>query len=179
MVPLVELLGQLVAVVGDATWRVVLTRLFHSGGIVVHLLYKFNLLPVELSPFPLEGVGGGLCLTQDTAYSCVGILNERSCVAVKVYGLLRVEEHILACINLQYEVLQCSESYDACYLLAFLFRHIVELTQFVGGATCIFNHCCYEVVGIDYCTLATLHLSVRQFHHTVREVYQFLSPLES
>ena len=43
----------------------------------------------------------------------------------------------------------------------------------------IVNHTCDKVVGIYYRSLTRLHLTVRQLNHTVREVYEILTPLES
>ena len=48
MVELVELLGQLVAIVGDATWAVVLASLFDGGGELVEFLDEGRLLGVRL-----------------------------------------------------------------------------------------------------------------------------------
>ena len=36
-----------------------------------------------------------------------------------------------------------------------------------------------QVIGIDNGTLAALHLTIWQLHHTIGEMYQFLPPLES
>ena len=182
MIELVELLGQLIAVVCYAAWRIVFSGLLHYGSIPVHLLYQLRLLLVErhvgveiLRQLHAFSLG----LTQDAAYAGVCILNERARVAVEVDALFRIEEHVLACVNLQYEVFQRAQTHDACNLVALLFGHILELAELVACLACILYHLCYEVVGVHHCSLAALHLAVGQFHHAVGEVHKFLAPLES
>ena len=87
MIELVELLGQLVAVVGDAGRVVVVARISHGCGEVVHLLYKVNLLLIDRSICAqcgrnLNALGG--CLAHDAADTSVGVLDERTSVAVEV-----------------------------------------------------------------------------------------------
>ena len=109
----------------------------------------------------------------------MSILDEGSCVAVEVDRFFRIEQHVLAGINLQDEVFQGTKTYDAGNLPLFFFRHIIKLAQFVTGLTGIGNHGGNQVVCIDNCTFTALHLTVGQFHHTIGEVYQFLTPLKA
>ena len=109
----------------------------------------------------------------------MGVLDEGACVAVEVDALFRIEEHVLTGIHLQDEVFQGAHTHDVGNLVALLLAHIGELTQLDGCLQGIIHHQLHQVVGIHHSTLTTLHLTVGQFHHTVREVYKFLAPLES
>ena len=116
MIELVELLGQLVAVVSNATRVVVVAGIGYSCSKVVHLLDEVDLLLVDRSICTqlcrnLDALG--CCLAHDAADTSVGILDERTCVAVEVDTLFWVEEHVLAGIYLEDEVLQRSETHDA------------------------------------------------------------------
>ena len=110
----------------------------------------------------------------------MSVLDERTGVAIEVDTLLGVEEHVLAGVDLQDEILQGSHTHDACNLVflviadAFYFVHLV-LAHLSGIA----NHRGYQVVSVHHGSFAALHLSVRQFHHSVAEVNQFLAPLEA
>ena len=132
MVELVELLCQFVAVVGNAAWAVVLSGLFYCSSVCVELLYEVDfLLRQQVVAQLLGDKAAASCrlasLAHDRAYAGVGVLNKRTCVAVEVDRLLGVEEHVLACVNLEYEVFQCAETYHTGYLVAFLFSHVVKL----------------------------------------------------
>ena len=182
MIELVEGLCQFVAVVGDARRRIVLASLLHGSGIFAYLLYKFHLLfyrTVVTAESVRDDDACSLSLAEDGAYAGIGVLYERTCVTVEIDTLLRVEEHILAGVNLEDEVLQCAETHDACYLVLLLLAHVIKLAQFVARLACVLYHGSHEFVSIHHSSLAALHLSVRKFHHTVREVSQILAPLET
>ena len=108
MIELVELLGQLVAVVGYAARAVVDAGLAHGSLIFVHLLYQFCLLDAQVY-VAAECLGHcyalSLGLAQDAAYAGVSVLNERTCVAVEVDRLFWIEQHVLAGINFLFLVL--------------------------------------------------------------------------
>ena len=96
VIELVELLGQLVAVVSDTTRVVVVACIGYSCSKVVHLLDEVNLLLVDRSVCAqlcrnLDALG--CCLAHDAADTGIGILDERTCVTVEVDTLFWVEEH--------------------------------------------------------------------------------------
>ena len=179
MIELVELLGQFVAVVGNTTWTIVLASLLNSSCIVAHLLYEVDFLLTKFCRH-ISALDIKFCsLSHDRADAGVGILDKRTGIAVEVDRLLGVEQHILACINLEDEILKGTQSHDACNLAALLVGHIVKLAEFLACLLCVGNHSGNEVVGINNSTLAALHLTIRQFYHTIGEMHEFLAPLES
>ena len=106
-------------------------------------------------------------------------MDERTGIAIEVDRLFGIEEHILACINLQNEVFQGTHSHDACNLVSLVFAHIVKLAQFLTGLLGVADHECHQVVGIDNSTFTALHLTIGKFDHTIGEVDKFLTPLET
>ena len=94
-------------------------------------------------------------------------MNEGTGVTIEVDTLLRIEEHILARIDLEDEVLQGTHANNAGNLVALCLTHIVELTQLHRGLVSILYHQCHQVVGINNRSLTTLHLTVWQFYHTI------------
>ena len=116
---------------------------------------------------------------EDGADAGVGVLDEGAGITVEVDRLLRVEQHVLAGIHLEDEVFQGSHAYDAGYLLLLGFAHVGILACLVTDAAGIFHHQLHQVVGIDHRSFARLHFAIRQLHHAIAEVYQFLAPLES
>ena len=179
MIELVEHLRQLIAVVGDATWRIVLTSLFYSGAELVHLLNQLDFLFCQRNLRGNRLQALCLSLAQNTADSRVGVLDEGACIAVEIDTFFRIEEHILARINLQDEVFQGTHTHNAGDFTALFFRHIVKFPQFHRGFVGIFHHQRHQIVGINHRSLAALHLTVWQLYHTIREVGQFLTPFES
>ena len=109
----------------------------------------------------------------------MSVLDERSRIAVEINRLLGVEQHVLAGIHFQDEIFQGSHTYDAGNLMTLIFCHVVKFTQFHRGFVGIFHHQFHQVIGIHHRSLSRLHLAIGQFHHTVAEVCQFLTPLES
>ena len=63
--------------------------------------------------------------------------------------------------------------------MLFCLGHIVIFAGFIAHLACIGNHRSYQVIGINHRSLSGLHLSVWQFHHAVREVYEVFAPLEA
>ena len=106
-------------------------------------------------------------------------MDKGSGVAVEVYTFFGVEEHILAGVYFQEEVFERAHTYDACHVLLFLFAHIVKFSGLVGCLASLAHHFCDEVVCVNHSTFAALHLTVGEFHHTVREVYEVLTPFEA
>ena len=106
-------------------------------------------------------------------------MDERTCITVEIDTFLWVEEHVLTGIHLQDEVFQGTHTNDAGNLTSLFLSHIVEFAQFHRGLIGIFHHQSHQVVGINHRPFTTLHLTVRQLHHTIGEVGEFLAPLES
>ena len=87
MVELIEGLGQLIAVVCYARRTVIHTCLSHRSGVFRNLLNQRDLLLVQL-----HSAGSRYCQLKSllfgppyyTAYACVRVLYEWSCVAVEV-----------------------------------------------------------------------------------------------
>ena len=187
MIELVELLCQLVAVVGYSAGRVVLAGLSHHLRELAELLHESHLGGVEgrlkSGKWRVESGERGFCpgsLAQYGAYAGMSVLDEGARVAVEVDALLGVEEHILARVDLQNKVFQGTHSHDAGYLVALLGRDALELVHLVlAHLACVLNHLSHQVVGIDHRSLARFHLSVGQFHHSVAEVDQLLAPAEA
>ena len=116
VIELVELLGQLVAVVGNTSRVVVVACIGYGRSEVVHLLDEVNLFLIDRCIcaqlcWNLDALGSSLA--HDAADTSVGVLDERTCVAIEVDTLFWVEEHVLAGIYLEDEVLQRSETHDA------------------------------------------------------------------
>ena len=107
------------------------------------------------------------------------ILNERPRISVEIDTFFRIEQHILAGVDLQDEVLQGTHTHDTGYLVAFLFAHVGKLAQLHARLQGIVYHQLHQVVGIDHRSLTTFHLAVGQFHHTIAKVCKFLSPLKA
>ena len=118
-------------------------------------------------------------LTQYRTDTGMRILNERSGVSVEINRFFRVECHILAGIDFQYEIFESTQSYHLRYSPSLLGRTAVEFSQFgrcfAGGI----HHFVDKIIGIYNRTFTRLHLSLGQFHHTVREMNQISSPLET
>ena len=51
-----------------------------------------------------------VCLSEDRLDTCMSVLDEWTCVSVEVDRLLRIEEHCLAWIHLEDEVLERTEA---------------------------------------------------------------------
>ena len=56
----------------------------------------------------------------------MGILDERPGIPVEVDGFFRVEEHLLAWINLEDEILECAEPYHVIEFFFLLLRNVGE-----------------------------------------------------
>ena len=106
-------------------------------------------------------------------------MDEGACIAVEIDTFLRIEEHILAGVDLQNEVLQRTHTYNPGNLTTLFLSHIIEFAQFHRGLVGIFHHQFHQVVSVNNRSLTAFHLTIRQFHHTVGEVCQFLTPLEA
>ena len=103
-------------------------------------------------------------------------MNEGTCVTVEINGLSRVEEHILTRIDLEDEVLERTQTYFTSDFVCLVGSDTLQGIDLVlADLTCVFDHLLHQIIGIDYRTLTALHLTVRQFHHTVREMYEFLA----
>ena len=89
------------------------------------------------------------------------------------------EEHVLAGVYLEDEVLQRTKTHNACNLVALLLAHVLELAKLLACLLGVGYHCRNQVVGVNHGSLAALHLAVGQLNHSIREVYKLLAPLES
>ena len=182
MVELVVLLHQVVAIVGNTRRTVGGTRfLHHSGKVGQHLdesLFLFAQLDAGRQGIRDADTSLG-SLAEHRLDTGIGVLDERTCVAVEVDGFLGVEGHILACIYLKDEVLERSQSHDAGNVVGLLLSESVQFAQFLAGLLSCLNHFGHQVVSIHHGSLAALHLALGQFHHTVGEVDKALAPLET
>ena len=120
-----------------------------------------------------------MCFAEDRADASVGILDERTCVAVEVDRFFRIEHHVLARIHLEEEVFECAKTYDASYFLLFSFAHVGVFAGFVHGATSLFDHAFYQIVCVNHGAFTALHLTVGEFDHTIREVHEALAPFKA
>ena len=106
-------------------------------------------------------------------------MNERTRIAVEIDAFFGIEEHVLAGIYLENEVLQRPHSHDACHVLLLFLGHILELSQLITGLTGVVYHRSNQFVGVYNRSFTALHLAIRQFNHTVGEVHKLLAPLET
>ena len=61
--------------------------------------------------------------------SRMSILNERACISVEIDRLLRIEEHGLLRIHLEYEILEGTETDHSEQRILLLFRKIIDLSK--------------------------------------------------
>ncbi len=80
--------------------------------------------------------------------------------------------------TLSREVFERSHAYDACHLVGLFGRHVAASTL-VAHLACALYHLVHEVVGVDHCALAALHLAFGELDHAVGEMHKVLAPLES
>ena len=182
MIELVEVFGQLVTVVGNTARTVVLAGLFNCSAKLVELLNQLDFLLVERSICAQccwNRNVFSLCLAQNRTDTCIGILDKRPRVAIEVDTLFRIEKHVLAGIYFQNEIFQCTQTNNASHILFLFLGHVLEFSEFIACLSGIINHRCNKVVSVYNSTLATLHLAIRQFNHTVREVHKLFTPLET
>ena len=165
MIKLVEHLSKLVAIISDARGRVVLAGLLYGCAEFVHLLDELDFL-ARKTRYSRDS-RKTRSFAEDGADTGVGVLNEGAGIAIEVDTLLRVEEHVLAGIDLEDEVFQRAHAHDAGDLVALFFAHIIELAQFHRGLQSIIDHQLHQIVGINDRSFAALHLTIRQLHHTV------------
>ena len=109
----------------------------------------------------------------------MSILDERTGIAVKVDGLLRIEEHGLLRIHLDNEVLKGAKANHTVKLLFLVLGKISKLATLFGSLLCLLIHGLDKVVSIYNGTLAGLHLSFRQLYHTVRQVVDLVCPVKA
>ena len=108
-----------------------------------------------------------VCLAKDRLDTGMGILDERTGITVEVDRLLRVEEHGLARVNLEDEILQGTKAYHLEEFILFLCRKIVDLSKLERSLLCSIVHICDKVIGINNSSLTRLHLTFRKFDHTI------------
>ena len=118
-----------------------------------------------------------LGLAQNRADTCVGVLNEGTCISVEIDRLARVEEHSLLGIDLQDKVFERTQTNHSRYSISLLLGATVEFTELVRHLASGRNHISNEVIGINDRTLTRLHLTLRQLNHTVREVENLVAPI--
>ena len=71
----------------------------------------------------------GISLTEDRLDSCMSVLDERTGVTVEVNRLLRIEEHCLSWVNLEDEVLQCTEADHLEERILLILAEVVDLSK--------------------------------------------------
>ena len=182
MVELVVEFHQFVAVVGNARRRIVFTSSFYHTAEVCQTLNDFFFLRRDFHTswqFFAEDDASVLCFAEDRADASVGILDERTRIAVEVDGFFGIEHHVLARIHLEEEVFEGTKTYDARYFLLFSFAHVGVFASFVHGATSLFDHTFYQIVCVYHCTFTTLHFAVGEFDHAIREVHEAFAPFKA
>ena len=172
MIELIIFFGQFVAVVGNAGRTIVLTCLSHSCFETVEFLYEADFFFAQRNLIAQCGQctqihSCFLCLAQNRRNAGIRVLDKRPGVTIEVNTLGWVEQHILAGIDFQDEVLQCTQSHFPCNLSCFCFWNILIFAHFFRHLIGIFNHLGNQVVGIHHCSLTTFHLAAWQFHHSV------------
>ena len=63
--------------------------------------------------------------------------------------------------------------------MLFSFAHVGVFASFVHGATSLFDHAFYQIVGVYHGAFTTLHLAVGEFDHAIREVHEALAPFKA
>ena len=177
MVELVEFLSQLIGVVGNQCRTIGAACFLYHAGKVGNALNDSNFLVVRSNAVHVQSRHVVACLALERADAGIGVLDEWPGVAVEVDTLGRIEEHVLAWVNLEDEVLERTHAYDACHLTLLVDGHSLEAV----ACHChgVVDHLVHQVVGIDHRSLARLHFAVRQLYHAIGEVDQVLAPLES
>ena len=106
----------------------------------------------------------------------MGILNEWTGVAIEIYGFFRIEEHRLLWVDLDDEIFQGTQANHLVKPLLFLFRHPLQLTRLLGSCLGLLVHLLDQVIRIHYRALSRFHLTLRQFHHAIRQVIDIVRP---
>ena len=168
VVVLVELLGELIAVVCDQGGRKCIRRLGDLLRISRNQLDQTHFLGAQGNSV-LQRHADALFvrLAQNRHDAGVCILDERAGVAVEIDGLLGVEEHFLLGIDLQDEILQRPEPYRMIEPVLFLLREFSQLSALVRSGLRLLVHLLDKVVGVHHGPLPGLHLALRQFDHSV------------
>ena len=182
MVELVIFLHKVIRIVCNDGRAVILTCLLHNSGKVGNHLYQSLFLLTQFNAgrqLSRDFDTGLFCLAENRLDTCISILDERSRITIKVDGLFWIECHVLAGIHFQDEVLQGTQTNDTGDIVRLFLCQTIQLTQFIAGFLGCINHLRHQVVSINYCTFAALHLALGKFHHTVREVHQPFTPFEA
>ena len=109
----------------------------------------------------------------------MGVLDERTGIAVEVDGFLGIEEHGLLGVHLDDEIFQGSQTERAEELVLLLSAHVGQLAELQRGLFCCVVHLLQQIVRIHDSPLAGLHLTLRQLHHTVGQVIDMVRPREA
>ena len=168
MIILVELLGEVVAIVGDQCRREGLGGLRNLLRIGVYYLDQTDFLRRKFHSLLERGfhtLGGSL--SEDGLDARVSILDEWSGIAIEVDGFLRVKEHCLLRIDLYDKVLESAKTNHMVESALLLFSHIGELARLLGCGLGLFIHLLDKVIRIHNGTLPRFHLTLREFHHSI------------
>ena len=161
MVELVVFLHEFVDVVGYERGREVAAGFGNNGWEVGEALHEGYFLLIRHNSRIVSDVHS--CFrraAQHAPYAGIGVLYERTCVAVEVDAFLGVECHVFAGVDFEQEIFEGSESYHFGYGVDFLCGESVGLAEFRAHFLCVGHHVGHEVVGIYYGALAAFHLAV-------------------
>ena len=182
MIELIILLHQIVCIVGNNRWVIIRTCLLHNCLKVSQHLNQAFFFCTQLQScrnhFGNSDTWFG-CFTQHRPDTGISILDERSCIAIEINGFLRIKRHVLTCIHFQDKILQSSQAYNAGNIIRFFFRQAIQLTQLGWSFFRSLNHSFHQIIGIHHGSFTALHLTFRQFYHTVWEVNQSFAPFKA
>ena len=174
----VELLSQLVDIGPDERGCEILACGFYRGRILRQRLHQIDLLGqvVRGGNAPEVDTRFG-SLAQNRADTRVGVLDERSRVAVEVDRLAGVKQHRLLGVYLEDEVFEGAQSdhrRDSVRLLLGTSVEFAQLGRHLAGRR---DHAFDQIVGIDHRALARFHLALRKLHHAVGQVGDMVAPV--
>ena len=183
MVVLIELLGKLVSIICNESWRMSSTCLCNLSRESIQDLDDTDLLWRE---FHVTGENRcimckSLCirLAEDRLDTSMSILNKRTGVTIEIDRLLRIKEHGLARIHLKNEVLKSTKADHLEERILLLSRKIINLSKLHRSLLCSIVHSRNQIISIYNCSLTRLHLTLRKLHHTIRKVVNAVSPIET
>ena len=180
MIELIVLLGKFIHIIGNQSGAERTSCFSHNCGIIGQTLYESNLAFTGSHSYKLtdsEALIGSLAKHRtDTS---MGVLDERTGIAIEVDRFLGIEGHVLARIHLEKEIFQSTQSYHFGNILHFRVGASVKLTAFRAYGTRSADHFIHEIIGIHNRTLAALHLAIRKLYHTIGEVDKILTPTET
>ena len=91
--------------------------------------------------------------------ACVGVLYERTCIAVEIDRFLGVERHVLARVDFKQEVFQRAHTYRFGNIGDFCIAESVEFAELLRYFAGSVDHFGHQVVGVDHCPFAAFHFA--------------------